>query len=134
MDVWRVFAGQRSRFGHNGDRTDEMFRRKKRQYRQLEKALKDPEAGVREVASEALIRWSSPAVARRLVEALTSPVLRGPASELLARMGTSAVDPLVNLLREGHHDIAAHQNLAGLASLQRWTNRSFFPRPGISKP
>ena len=59
-------------------------------------ALRDPEAGVREVASEALIRWSSPAVARRLVEALTSPVLRQPASDLLARMGSSAVDPLVN--------------------------------------
>jgi HEAT repeat protein len=70
-------------------------------------ALKDPESNVREVASEGLIRWSSPAVARRLVEALTSPVLRRPASELLARMGTSAVDPLVNLLRGGHPDIAA---------------------------
>ena len=70
-------------------------------------SLKDPEERVREVGMEALVRWSSPAVARRLVESLTSPALRRPASELLARMGRAAVNPLVSLLREGHPDIAA---------------------------
>jgi HEAT repeat protein len=85
-------------------------------------ALKDPEASVREVASDALIRWSSPAVARRLVEALTSPVLRRPASELLARMGSSAVDPLVNLLRGGHPEIAATVG----DTLQRLVGREVF--------
>jgi HEAT repeat protein len=69
--------------------------------------LKDPEERVRQVASDALIRWNSPAVARRLVEALTSPALRRPAIEVLARMGPAAVDPLVNLLREGHPELAA---------------------------
>src|SRR5207247_2231637 len=68
-------------------------------------SLKDPEVRVRDVASEALTRWGSPAVARRLVETLTSPVLRGPASELLVRMGSAAVDPLVNLLRDGNPDV-----------------------------
>ena len=65
----------------------------------LVEALKDPEPRVREVAGDALLRWSSPAVARRLVVALTSSELRGPASELLARIGTSALDPLLRLLR-----------------------------------
>jgi HEAT repeat protein len=69
-------------------------------------ALKDPESKVREVANEALIRWTSPAVARRLVESLRSPVLRKPVSELLARMGTSAVEPLVNILVEGYPELA----------------------------
>jgi HEAT repeat protein len=69
-------------------------------------ALKDPESKVREVANEALIRWSSPAVARRLVESLRSPVLRKPVSELLARMGGSAVEPLVNILVEGYPELA----------------------------
>ena len=69
-------------------------------------ALKDPESKVREVGSEALIRWTSPAVARRLVESLRSPVLRKPVSELLARMGTSAVEPLVNILVDGYPELA----------------------------
>jgi HEAT repeat protein len=69
-------------------------------------ALKDPESAVREVANEALIRWSSPAVARRLVESLRSPVLRRPISELLARMGGSAVEPLVDILVEGYPELA----------------------------
>jgi HEAT repeat protein len=69
-------------------------------------ALKDPEERVRQLASDALIRWNSPAVARRLVEALTSPALRRPVIELLGRMGPAAVDPLVNLLREGHPELA----------------------------
>jgi HEAT repeat protein len=63
-------------------------------------ALKDPEVRVRDGAAEALIRWRSPAVARRLVVALTQPSLRRPAGEVLARMGNSAVEPLVDLLLE----------------------------------
>src|SRR5207302_1360824 len=70
-------------------------------------SLKDPEPRVRDAAGDALTRWSSPTVARRLVDSLTSPVLRGPAAELLTRMGHTAVDPLVNLLREGHPDVAS---------------------------
>ena len=63
-------------------------------------ALKDPEVRVREVASDALIRWQSPAVARRLAVALTQPSLRRQAADALARMGMSAVEPLVDLLLE----------------------------------
>jgi HEAT repeat protein len=84
--------------------------------------LKDPEERVRQVAGDALIRWNSPAVARRLVESLTSPALRRPASELLARMGTSAVDPLVDLLREGHPELAATVGV----TLERLVGRDVF--------
>ena len=63
-------------------------------------ALKDPEVRVRDVAADALIRWRSPAVARRLVVALTQPSLRRLAGEVLARMGSAAVEPLVDLLLE----------------------------------
>jgi HEAT repeat protein len=70
-------------------------------------ALKDPEVRVRDVAGDALIRWRSPAVARRLTLALGSPTLRRPAGEVLARMGSAAVDPLVDiLLDEEEGDLA----------------------------
>ncbi len=70
-------------------------------------ALKDPEMRVRDVAAEALVRWRSPAVARRLAVALTNPSLRRPAGEVLGRMGTSAVDPLVEILMEDDPELAA---------------------------
>jgi len=70
-------------------------------------ALRDPEAGVRGVASEALIggahrRWPA---ARR--GAHVSGASEGPLASSWHAMGSSAVDPLVNLLRGGHPDIAA---------------------------
>ena len=67
-------------------------------------ALKDPEVRVREVAGEALARWRSPAVARRLAMALAMPSLRRPAGDVLARMGTAAVDPLVDILLDEEED------------------------------
>ncbi|MFL5797209.1 MAG: HEAT repeat domain-containing protein [Actinomycetota bacterium] len=70
-------------------------------------ALKDPEMRVRDVAAEALVRWRSPAVARRLAVALTNPSLRRAAGEVLGRMGTSAVDPLVEILMEDDPELAA---------------------------
>ena len=73
----------------------------------LVNALKDPEPRLREMAGEALVRWSSPAVARRLVEALTSPSLRRQAGDLLARIGTSVVDPLLRLIGEGDQTVAS---------------------------
>jgi HEAT repeat protein len=69
-------------------------------------ALKDPEMRVRDVSGEALVRWRSPAVARRLAIALTNPSLRRPAGEVLARMGNSAVDPLVDILMEDDSELA----------------------------
>ncbi|MBI4259574.1 MAG: HEAT repeat domain-containing protein [Actinobacteria bacterium] len=71
----------------------------------LVSALKDPELRVREEASDALTRWSSPTVARRLAEVLTSPDLRRPATELLARMGSAAVEPLLDVLDQGDPEI-----------------------------
>jgi HEAT repeat protein len=70
-------------------------------------ALKDPEMRVRDVAAEALVRWRSPAVARRLAIALTNPSLRRAAGEVLGRMGSSAVDPLVEILMEDDPELAA---------------------------
>jgi HEAT repeat protein len=63
-------------------------------------ALKDPEVRVRDVAGQALVRWRSAAVAKRLAMALGDPSLRRSAGEVLAQMGTAAVDPLVDLLSE----------------------------------
>jgi len=68
-------------------------------------ALKDPEVRVREVAGDALVRWRSPAVARRLALALGDPSLRRPVGEVLARMGTAAVDPLVDMLADEGPDV-----------------------------
>src|SRR5439155_582207 len=56
--------------------------------------LKDPEVRVRQMAADALARWHSPAVARRLAAALRSPDLRRPAGEVLERMGSIAADAL----------------------------------------
>jgi HEAT repeat protein len=60
-------------------------------------ALKDPEIRVREVAADALSRWHSPAVARRLAEALASADLRKSAGEVLERMGAMAVQALADV-------------------------------------
>src|SRR5439155_12901684 len=64
-------------------------------------ALKDPEIRVREVAADALSRWHSPAVARRLAEALASADLRKSAGEVLERMGTMAVQALADVTTGG---------------------------------
>jgi HEAT repeat protein len=86
--------------------------------------LKDPEERVRAMAAEGLIARSSPGVVRRILESLTSPVLRRPVSDLLARMGASAVEPLLTLLREGqlHPDVAATVG----ETLERLVGRSLF--------
>jgi HEAT repeat protein len=60
-------------------------------------ALKDPEVRVREVAADALSRWHSPAVARRLAAALASADLRRSAGEVLERMGAMAVQALADV-------------------------------------
>lgn len=60
-------------------------------------ALKDPELRVREMAAEALTRWHSPAVARRLAAALAAPDLRRPAGDVLARLGKTAMEPLIEV-------------------------------------
>jgi HEAT repeat protein len=70
-------------------------------------ALKDPEVRVRDVAGQALVKWRSPAVAKRLVIGLGDPSLRRSAGEVLAQMGTAAVDPLVDLLADRGADVAA---------------------------
>lgn len=61
-------------------------------------ALNDPEPRVRETASEVLTAWSSPAVAKRLAGVLASPSLRQQATDLLTKMGASAVELLVDVL------------------------------------
>ena len=68
-------------------------------------ALKDPEVRVRDQASSVLVRWSSPAVARRLVDALAAPDLSQAARDLLARMGQTAVEPLVEALLREDQDV-----------------------------
>jgi HEAT repeat protein len=65
-------------------------------------ALKDPEVRVREVAADALSRWHSPAVARRLAEALASADLRKSAGEVLERMGIMAVQALADVTTGDH--------------------------------
>ena len=72
----------------------------------LVEALKDPAIRVREMAAEALARWRSPGVARRLAAALESPDLRRPAEALLEGMGQTAVEPLVDLIVEGAREVA----------------------------
>jgi HEAT repeat protein len=61
-------------------------------------ALNDPEIRVREMAVDALGRWRSPSVARRLAAALRSPDLRAAASDVLAKMGQPAVEPLTDVV------------------------------------
>jgi HEAT repeat protein len=68
-------------------------------------ALKDPEPQVRELAADSLSGWNSPAVARRLAEALTSPDLRHAVEGLLARMGEAGVEPLLDLLSAAGPDL-----------------------------
>lgn len=68
-------------------------------------ALKDPEVRVREQTGTVLSRWSSPGVAYRLVEALATPDLARPATELLARMGETAVEPLLEVLLQGDEEV-----------------------------
>jgi HEAT repeat protein len=63
----------------------------------LIQALKDPELRVREMAADALTRWQAPAVARQLASVLSSPDLRRPAGDVLARIGQTAVRPLVEV-------------------------------------
>ncbi|MGH2554251.1 MAG: HEAT repeat domain-containing protein [Actinomycetota bacterium] len=70
-------------------------------------ALKDPELRVREMAAEALTRWHSPAVARRLAAALAAPDLRRPAGDVLVRMGTTAVEPLIEVITGDDVEAAA---------------------------
>jgi HEAT repeat protein len=92
-------------------------------------SLKDPEARVRDMAGEALMRWRSPGVARRLADALSSPDLRRPAGDLLERMGQAAVAPLVHVVIRGDAPTSAvaaslidritgpHSFVAGLSAM-----------------
>jgi HEAT repeat protein len=68
-------------------------------------ALKDPEVRVRDQAADVLIRWSSPGVARQLVDALRSADLNRAAGDLLSRMGMTAVEPLVEMLLQGSPEL-----------------------------
>jgi HEAT repeat protein len=81
----------------------------------LVSALNDPDPGVREVASEVLTQWSSPAVAKRLAGVLAVPGLRDAVSDVLARIGPSSVELLVDVLHQGNPAIV--QTVGGL--LQR---------------
>ena len=85
----------------------------------LVSALQDPDISVRKVASEVLTKWSSPAVARRLAEVLANPARRDQAVELLAKMGPSAVELMIDVLRCGDATVVALvgrllENVAGL--------------------
>ncbi|MEW6059192.1 MAG: HEAT repeat domain-containing protein [Actinomycetota bacterium] len=71
----------------------------------LVSALNDPEVRVRQVTSEVLTEWSSPAVAKRLAGVLAVPSLRDSASDLLLKMGPSAVELLIDVLRQGHPEV-----------------------------
>ncbi len=73
----------------------------------LVSALTDPDAGVREVTSEVLTQWSSPAVAKRLAGVLAVPGLRDSAAELLLKMGPSAVELLIDVIRYGNAEVTA---------------------------
>jgi HEAT repeat protein len=64
----------------------------------LIEAMKDPEVMVRQTAADALLRWRSPAVARRLASALAFADLRRPAGEVLEKMGSAAIQPLVEVV------------------------------------
>lgn len=71
----------------------------------LMSALNDPDPGVRDVASEVLTQWSSPAVAKRLAGLLAVPGLREAVSDVLARIGPSSVELLVDVLQQGNPSI-----------------------------
>jgi HEAT repeat protein len=64
-------------------------------------ALKDPEVRVRETTVEALVRWRSPAVAGRLARSLAVPDIRRPAGDVLERMGSVAIEPLIDVIMTG---------------------------------
>ncbi len=72
----------------------------------LVSALSDPDTRVRQAASEVLTEWSSPAVAKRLAGVLAVPALRGPASDLLTRMGPTCVELLIDVLLQQHPGVA----------------------------
>ncbi len=72
----------------------------------LVSALSDPDTRVRQAASEVLTEWSSPAVAKRLAGVLAVPALRGPASDLLTRMGPTCVELLIDVLLQQHAGVA----------------------------
>jgi len=72
----------------------------------LVSALEDPDISVRKAASAVLTEWSSPAVAKRLAGVLAVPSLRDSASELLMKMGPSAVELLIDVLAHGNPEIA----------------------------
>jgi HEAT repeat protein len=63
-------------------------------------ALNDPVEEVRDVGSQVLTEWSSPAVARRLAGVLAVPRLREAATELLTRIGKPAVELLIDVLMQ----------------------------------
>jgi HEAT repeat protein len=86
--------------------------------------LKDPELRVREMAAEALTLWHSPAVARQLAAALASPDLRRPAGDVLARIGLTAVEPLVDVAADDNVEAAA----AAGAVLERIAGASAFAK------
>lgn len=91
----------------------------------LVSALEDPEIRVRETASEVLTEWSSPAVAKRLAEVLAAPDLRGPAAELLTKMGSTAVELLTDVLLHGSMEVAPIVGglLERIAGLDRFIER-----------
>ena len=85
-------------------------------------ALKDPEVRVRDTAVDALVRWRSPAVAWRLAQALSSPDLRRPTGDVLERMGSVAVDSLVEVVMRGEPEAraAAGALLERIAGVERF--------------
>ena len=93
--------------------------------------LADPDPSVRKKANEVLTEWSSPAVAKRLSDVLSSSALRGPASDLLVQMGPSAQGLLVNALMVG--DAAAApaigKLLAKIAGLDTFKAQLSSPDP-----
>lgn len=68
--------------------------------------LHDPDSSVRRTAIEALVRCSSPGLARRVASALTM-TKGGSAGELLLRMGTPGEDALVAAVEQGPAEHAA---------------------------
>ncbi len=68
-------------------------------------ALQDPQGRVRDVASEVLTQWSSPAVARRLAEVLTVPDRQPTAAKLLRKMGRSATELMIDVILHGSPEI-----------------------------
>jgi HEAT repeat protein len=87
-------------------------------------ALQDSDAGVRNVASEVLTQWSSPAVAKRLAGVLAVPNLREAATELLKKIGPSSQELLVDVLLHGSAEVrptvgALLAEIVGLPALVR---------------